>query len=97
MGSPFATGAAEGPNILFLAVDDMRFNLGSYGDLVAVTPNLDALAEGGQLFKRVYYQQPSCDPSRASLLTGRRPDATGVWDLRSHFRKALPNVVTLPQ
>ena len=85
------------PNILFLAVDDLRPQLRCYDDTVAITPNIDKLAELGVVFNRAYCQQAVCAPSRASVLTGRRPDATRVWDLKTHFRKALPDVVTLPQ
>lgn len=85
------------PNILFIAVDDLRPQLGSYGDTVAITPNIDRLARMGVVFNRAYCQQAVCAPSRASVMTGRRPDATKVWDLKTHFRKALPHVVTLPQ
>jgi iduronate 2-sulfatase len=84
-------------NILFIAVDDLRNQLGCYGDPVAITPNIDRLAKSGIVFNGAYCQQAVCGPSRASLLTGRRPDVTKVWDLKAHFRTALPNVITLPQ
>jgi len=85
------------PNVLFIAVDDLRPLLGCYGDPIARTPNLDKLASSGVLFKRAYCQQAVCAPSRASIMTSRRPDSTKVWDLKTHFRAALPNAITLPQ
>lgn len=85
------------PNILFIAVDDLRPELGCYGNDIIKTPYIDRLARGGVLFNRAYCQQAVCNPSRASLLTGMRPDSVRVWDLRVHFRETVPDVVTLPQ
>lgn len=85
------------PNVLFIAVDDLRPALGCYGDDTAITPNIDKLARGGILFERAYCQLAVCSPSRLSLLTGLRPDTIRVWDLGTHFRKARPEAVTLPQ
>ena len=85
------------PNILFIPVDDLRPELGAYGDEFIITPNIDRLAEQGLTFTRAYCQQAVCNPSRASLLTGLRPDSIQVWDLKTNFRKYVPNVVTLPQ
>ena len=84
-------------NVLFIAIDDLRPALGCYDDEIALTPNIDALAARGTTFLRACCQQAVCSPSRLSLMTGRRPDTTRVWDLSTHFRQALPNVVTLPQ
>lgn len=84
-------------NVLFIAVDDLRPTLRCYGDSIAVTPNIDRLANRGTLFSRAYCQQAVCSPSRLSLLTGLRPDTIRVWDLKTHFREAIPNLVTLPQ
>ena len=86
------------PNVLFIAVDDLRTALGCYGDGNALTPHIDRLAARGMVFKRAYCQQAVCNPSRASLMTGLRPDTIKVWDLKSHFRHELPPALAaLPQ
>ena len=92
-----AADAAGKPNVLFFAVDDLRPEFGAYGKTYIHSPNLDRLANRGVTFNRAYCQQAVCSPTRSSLLTGTRPDTTKVWDLETHFRKALPDVVTLPQ
>ena len=83
--------------MLFIAVDDLTSNIASYGDPIAKTPNFDRLAALGVQFNNAYCQLPLCNPSRASVLTGLRPDAIKVYDLDAHFRDELPNVTTLPQ
>lgn len=89
--------AADRWNVLFIAADDLRPEFGAFGKDYVHSPNLDRLARRGVTFNRAYCQQAVCSPSRSSLLTGTRPDTTRVWDLETHFRKALPDVVTLPQ
>lgn len=87
----------ERPNVLFIAVDDLAASLGCYGDLIAKTPHIDRLAARGVRFDRAYNQIPLCNPSRASLMTGLRPDQIKVYDLDRHFRDEVPNVTTLSQ
>lgn len=85
------------PNILFIGVDDLRPELGCYGSEIAITPNLDALAADGLLFENAYCQQAICSPSRASLMTGKRPETIKVIENYTYFRDINPNIVTLPQ
>ena len=96
-GCNFSSSQNKKPNILFIAVDDLRPELGCYGSAVIKTPHIDKLADEGLVFTRAYCQSAVCNPSRASLLTGMRPDSIKVWDLRTDFRDNVPNIVTLPQ
>lgn len=69
--------------MLFIAVDDLRPTLGAYGDPDIKTPNIDRLARSGAVFLQAHAQQAVCNPSRASLMTGLRPDTLRVWDLET--------------
>jgi sialidase-1 len=89
--------AAERPNVLFIAVDDLRPELGCYGAEHIISPNIDRLAASGVRFDRAYCQQAICGPSRASLMTGLRPDAIQIHGNHKHFRDFYPDIVTLPQ
>lgn len=93
----FDSASAERPNVLFIAVDDLACTLGCYGDRIAKTPHIDRLAATGVQFSRAYNQLPLCNPTRASIMTGLRPDTIKVYDLDRHFRDEVPDVVTLPQ
>ena len=90
-------GLAGRPNVLFVAADDLRCDLGCYGHPLVQSPNIDRLAARGVTFDAAFCQQAVCNPSRASLLTGRRLDRLAIWDLPTHFRQAHPEIVTLPQ
>ena len=85
------------PNILFIAIDDLRAELGCYGSTVVKSPNIDALAKQGVQFNRAYCQEAICGPSRASIMTGTRPETINVIDLFQDFRANRPDIVTLPQ
>ena len=82
------------PNILFIAVDDLRTELGCYGNETIKSPNIDKLAAEGILFRRAYCQEPICMSSRASLMSGLRPDTLGIYLNRSLHEHA-PGVLTL--
>ncbi len=84
-------------NVLFIVVDDLRPQAGCYGHQQIMSPNIDRLASQGLLFEHAYCQQAVCAPSRISLLSGLRPDSTGVYDLKTRLNKALPAHVSLPK
>jgi arylsulfatase A-like enzyme len=93
-----ALRAAEKPNVLFLAVDDLNDWVGVLGKRTDVkTPNIDKLAKQGVLFTRAYCAAPACNPSRAALLTGLNPATTGVYLNSQPWRPVLKDAVTLPQ
>jgi arylsulfatase A-like enzyme len=96
-----APGAGETvgkPNVLFIAVDDLNDWVGVLDGYPGVrTPNLDRLGRRGVLFTRAYCPAPACNPSRASLLTGRRPSSSGVYHNDQPWRPVLREAVTLPQ
>jgi arylsulfatase A-like enzyme len=92
-----AADAAK-PNVLFIAVDDLNDWVGCLGGHPdSKTPNIDRLAARGVNFTRAYCAAPACNPSRAALLTGRRPSTSGVYLNSQPWRPAMPDVQTMPQ
>jgi uncharacterized sulfatase len=87
----------RGLNVLMVAVDDLNNRIACYGDPVVKTPNVDRLARRGVRFDRSYCNYPLCNPTRTSLLSGRRPETTQVWDNNTPPRTHLGNVVFLPE
>jgi len=96
-GIATAAAADVKRNVLFLSIDDLRPELGCYGVERAHSPAIDTLAKRGLVFDRAYCQIAQCNQTRASMLTGMRPDTIGVHDLRTHFRDKAPDAVTMPQ
>ena len=94
--APIIAQEKSKPNVLFIAVDDLKTVLGCYGDKIIKTPNIDRLAKMGTVFLNNYCQQAVCGPTRASLLTGMRPDVTKIRDLHTKMRDINPDIVTLP-
>lgn len=95
---PFGfAAAADRPNVLFIAIDDLKPALGCYGDAHAKTPNLDRFAGRALRFDRAYCNQAVCSPSRNALMTSLRPQTLGIYDLSTNFRSSRPEAVTLAQ
>ena len=92
-----APRAKQKYNVLFIISDDLRPELGCYGNPIIKTPNVDGLAARGTRFDKAYAQFPLCNPSRSSMLNGRYPTQTGVMDNNTYFRVKHPDYVTLPQ
>lgn len=88
---------ASRPNVVMILVDDLKPALHSYGDPVAISPNLDRLAGRGMQFDMAYTNQAVCAPSRINLMTGARSTSTGIYHFGMNFRDYLPGAVTLPQ
>lgn len=95
--SQLNTDVSEKPNVLFIMVDDLNNFFQYEGNVGAITPNLDELARRGRCFNRAYCQVSLCNPSRASILTGRHPYELEIWTNGPHFRGIYPKIVTLPQ
>lgn len=92
-----ACSAADRQNVLLICVDDLKPQIGCYGDKIAKTPNIDALATKSVRFENAYCNQAVCSPSRNSLLSGLRPQTVGIYNLGTNFRAYDPDTVSLPQ
>ena len=98
LSSPEAFGQRDSPpNVLLIIVDDLRPLVGAYGAEFMHTPNMDRLASEGTMFRRAYANWPVCGPSRASLLSGLRPDTSRVYYIGNRIRSKAPDIVTLPE
>jgi len=90
--------ANQQPDVLFIAIEDIAPLMGCYGHPVVKTPNIDALANRGVLFDKAYCQVAVCNPSRACISTGLRPETTGVFDNSIDWRRRIPEgMLTLPE
>ncbi|MEQ9006313.1 MAG: sulfatase, partial [Ekhidna sp.] len=89
--------AGDPKKIIFIFIDDLRPDIGIYGNDKIYTPTLDSLGKAGTVFENAYCQQALCSPSRSSILTGVRPDSIKVNDLSTHFRSSVPEIKTIPQ
>jgi uncharacterized sulfatase len=92
-----APQAGRKRNVLFIATDDLNNCMSCYGHPIVKTPNIDRIARNGVRFDRAYCQFPLCSPSRTSIMTGLAPDTTRVYELQTHFRSILPDVMTIGQ
>ena len=86
-----AEAAEARPNVLFIAIDDLNHWVGHLGRHPQTrTPNIDRLAKSGVTFTRAYCTAPACNPSRASLMSGRRPSSTGCYVNGQNWRPGIP-------
>jgi arylsulfatase A-like enzyme len=85
------------PNVLFIAIDDMNTNISAFGDPSVKTPHMEALARRGVAFDRAYCQFPLCNPSRTSVMTGLRPENSGVLTNDVYWHDRIPHALDLPQ
>lgn len=92
-----AQNGGSQPNILLILVDDLKPTLGAYGDNIAVSPNIDKLANEGMLFNRAYSNQAVCAPSRYNIMLGSRSTSTGLYNFGKGFRDVIPDAITMPQ
>jgi hypothetical protein len=95
--SPINAATPKKMNVLFIAIDDLKPELGCYGNTMIKTPNIDKIASNGTTFMSNYCQQAISGATRASLLTGKRPDYTKIWGMNSNIRDMNPYITTLPQ
>lgn len=96
-GPQFHAQSADRMNVLVFFMDDLRPELGCYGETYIETPQIDQLASEGVLFERAYCQQAICGPSRVSMMAGKYPDRLGIQDLWSPLRKNIPDAMSLPR
>ncbi len=100
LAGPLASMAQRGArktNVLLVAVDDLNNRIACYGDPVVKTPNIDRLGRHGVRFDRSFCNYPLCNPTRTSLLSGKRPETTRIWDNNTPPRTYLGDVVFLPE
>ena len=96
-GLQVGEGSSAIKNVLWIIADDLNTSLGCYGDTLAKTPNIDALAKRGTRFERAYCTFPLCGPSRNSILTGLYPNSTGIFNNGQIFRQSIPKQKSLSQ
>ena len=92
-----AIQADERPNILWVIADDLRPQLGCYGNDVVKSPHIDQFSKQALRFEHAYVQSAVCSPSRNSFLSGLRPNTTGLRGFGVKIRDVVPDIVTLPQ